>query len=436
MRNRILAVLLAVTMVFGAIPAQAAASETASTPVELTADAANFSVEIPTSLPVSVDKDGNVSVADNVVITNNSPAPVKLESMKVEPGAGWTLVSMSTDFSNKPVDTKELVLSLFGNEVAADGSVDVSGVDMVPGTGGAARASANVASVDYSAKCGVFRNAGAMTAAKVTSVIGFEVEEVAEPEPEALADYAVLYSDGTLAFQAGNEPKGGHGTVVNSWYGGDGGWLTATYTSISEAPWYGNRFNIVAVETIDKTVPLNTARWFYFCSKLTSLDITGLDTSNVTSMDGMFGYCGALTSLDVTGFDTSNVTNMCGMFDYCSGLTSLDVTGFDTNNVTNMSCMFEGCSSLTSLDVTSFDTSNVTLMFRMFNSCSCLVTIYASENFVTSGVTSSGSSGSMFYKCSANLVGGNGTKYSDSHTDKTYARIDLPGQPGYFTAKT
>ena len=45
---------------------------------------------------------------------------------------------------------------------------------------------------------------------------------------------------------------------------------------------------------------------------------------------------GALTSLDVSGWDTSNVTNMNNMFYICRSLTSLDVSGLDTSNVTNM----------------------------------------------------------------------------------------------------
>ena len=41
----------------------------------------------------------------------------------------------------------------------------------------------------------------------------------------------------------------------------------------------------------------------------------------------------------------------------------------------------------------------------------------------------------MFDECTA-LKGGQGTNYSSSHTDKTYARIDNPSYaPGYFTSK-
>lgn len=33
------------------------------------------------------------------------------------------------------------------------------------------------------------------------------------------------------------------------------------------------------------------------------------------------------------------------------------------------------------------------------------------------------------------IIGGNGTSYDSSHTDKEYARIDAPGSPGYFSKK-
>ena len=88
---------------------------------------------------------------------------------------------------------------------------------------------------------------------------------------------------------------------------------------------------------------------FAYCSGLTSLDLSGFDTSAVTSMDSMFAYCSGLTSLDLSGFDTSAVTSMLSMFESCSGLTSLDLSGFDTSAVTSMDYMFAYCSSLTSL---------------------------------------------------------------------------------------
>ena len=120
---------------------------------------------------------------------------------------------------------------------------------------------------------------------------------------------------------------------------------------------------------------------FHGCSGLTSLDLSGFDTSAVTSMDYMFSDCSSLTSLDLSGFDTSAVTSMSRMFAYCSGLTSLDLSGFNTSAVTSMLSMFHGCSGLTSLDLSGFDTSAVTSMDYMFSDCSSLTSLILGPNF-------------------------------------------------------
>ena len=127
---------------------------------------------------------------------------------------------------------------------------------------------------------------------------------------------------------------------------------------------------------------------FYFCGKLTSIDCSNLDTSQVTSMRDMFYNCDGLTSINLGGnFSTISVTDMYEMFYYCIGLTSLDVSEFNTESVTNMRDMFNECSGLTSLDVSNFKTSNVTDMSWMFYKCSSLTSLDLS-NFVTNKVTS------------------------------------------------
>jgi surface protein len=88
---------------------------------------------------------------------------------------------------------------------------------------------------------------------------------------------------------------------------------------------------------------------FYFCNSLTSLDVSGWDTSAVTSMSTMFYSCNSLTSLDVSGWDTSAVTSMSSMFYSCNSLTSLDVSNWDFSKVTtasNASGMFRYCRGL------------------------------------------------------------------------------------------
>ena len=154
------------------------------------------------------------------------------------------------------------------------------------------------------------------------------------------------------------------------------------------------------VRNFDTSKVTNMQSMFLLCSSLTSLDLSSFDTSQVTNMSNMFGYCSELTSLDVSKFNTSQVTDMGAMFGKCSGLTSLDLSSFDTSKVTNMSGMFNECSSLTILDLSSFDTSKVTNMSGMFNECSSL-TILDLSSFDTSKVTGRYAMMNMFCNCPA-----------------------------------
>ncbi|WP_165007336.1 MULTISPECIES: BspA family leucine-rich repeat surface protein [unclassified Enterococcus] len=94
-------------------------------------------------------------------------------------------------------------------------------------------------------------------------------------------------------------------------------------------------------------------------AKAKSIDMRGLDTSNVINMEEMFGDCTNLTTLNLSTLDTSNVINMDKMFSNCTNLTTLDLSTFDTSNVTEMLVMFSNCTNLTTLNVGDFDTSNV-----------------------------------------------------------------------------
>jgi len=143
----------------------------------------------------------------------------------------------------------------------------------------------------------------------------------------------------------------------------------------------------------------NMIGMFYYCTNLTDLNVSGFDTSNVASMKNMFQDCESLTSLDLSGFDTTNVEDMSYMFSGCVSLTDLDISGFDTSNVTNMSNMFNWCPSLAALDVSSFDTSNVTRMDDMFAACPSLTDLDVS-GFDTSNCTTMRE---MFFDC-ANLT--------------------------------
>lgn len=207
----------------------------------------------------------------------------------------------------------------------------------------------------------------------------------------------------------------------------------------------------------------NMEYMFAGVSKLADLDLSSFDTSKVTNMHGMFNNMGSLNNINLSSFNTSNVTDMSEMFSMTvtnPPISSLDLSNFNTSNVTNMFRMFQGMAHLSNLNLQSFDTRKVTNMNNMFywafmdpeNSTldlssfdtrnvtdmggmffySKLKTIYASPSFVTTAITASPNDPFMD---NPNLTGANGTTWDWSKRDRVYARIDTPGNPGFFTQK-
>ena len=164
---------------------------------------------------------------------------------------------------------------------------------------------------------------------------------------------------------------------------------------------------------------INTCIMFGSCNSLATLDLSKIDTTNVTNMSVMFGYCNSLATLDLSSFNTSRVTDMSFMFQGCTSLTSLDLSNFDTSNVTNMNHMFDDCTSLTSLDVSSFDTANVSNMENMFSGCESLTSLNL-NNFNTSNVTNMTS---IFKDCT-NLASLDLSSFNTSNVKNMYGMFN------------
>ena len=134
---------------------------------------------------------------------------------------------------------------------------------------------------------------------------------------------------------------------------------------------------------------------FYECESLTSLNLSHLNTEKVINMDCMFDRCISLKKLDLSNLDATNVTSMISMFWGCKSLTSLNLRQFRTKNINNMIKMFCCCNSLTNLDLSSFITDNCTTMQSMFMECYSLKEINL-KSFNTSKVTNMSD---MFFRC-------------------------------------
>ena len=91
----------------------------------------------------------------------------------------------------------------------------------------------------------------------------------------------------------------------------------------------------------------NMQGMFQYCSSLEELDLSNWNVGKVTIMQSMFTGCSSLTSIGDTGsWNTSLCENMAGMFNGCTSLETLDLSGFDTSKVTTMQDMFANCSKL------------------------------------------------------------------------------------------
>lgn len=147
--------------------------------------------------------------------------------------------------------------------------------------------------------------------------------------------------------------------------------------------WHLTSVSLTGLETSGTT---SFAHMFDGCSNLQDLDATPLDTSSATSTAYMFNYCRYLRTLDLSGFDTSNVTDMSHMFCQCEHIAPLDLSSWDTSSATDMSYLFALCKEMTSLDITGWDTSHVTNMDHMFSGCNTLAHV-PTETLNTSSCT-------------------------------------------------
>ena len=147
-----------------------------------------------------------------------------------------------------------------------------------------------------------------------------------------------------------------------------------------------NDYGMVSLTNLDVSgwdtsgVTTGASYMFYLLKNVTALDVRGFDTSNMTSMQGMFLNCRNLASVDVSGFNTSKVTNMRLVFSSCLLLETIDVSGFDTQNVTTIESMFRW-GAVQSLDLHNWDLSSCTNISGFVYACSSLTDITFGEGF-------------------------------------------------------
>ena len=152
-----------------------------------------------------------------------------------------------------------------------------------------------------------------------------------------------------------------------------------------------NTMNLSALNTSQ----VKNMSYMFYNAQIPSVSLSGLDCSEVTDMEAMFMNA-RISQIDLTGLRTSKLTNMECMFEGCQIKDNLDLSGFNTEKVTSMSSLFKNCTA-TDICLTSFKTSNVTNMSSMFSGCSKLTSLDLTK-FNTEKVQNNYS---MFKDCSS-----------------------------------
>ena len=112
---------------------------------------------------------------------------------------------------------------------------------------------------------------------------------------------------------------------------------------------------------------------FYY-SGIKSLDLSNANTSEVTTINAMF-YGSSIESLNVQGWNISNVTDMAHMFNYAQNVIELDLSGLNTSKVTTLENAFSNMIRLTKLNLSGWDTSSITATLNMFSNTKNLTTL-------------------------------------------------------------
>lgn len=128
---------------------------------------------------------------------------------------------------------------------------------------------------------------------------------------------------------------------------------------------------------------------FYNMTNLKTVEVSDLNTSNVTDMSNYFSKCVSLDGLGVNlplpmgikYWDTRKVESFDNMFFRCNSLMILDLRHWNTQKVTHMSLMFAECTKLSSLNLEGWDTRSVSVMVGMFTNCKNMSSLQLGEGF-------------------------------------------------------
>lgn len=131
----------------------------------------------------------------------------------------------------------------------------------------------------------------------------------------------------------------------------------------------------------------NASYMFQNCTKLENVDVSNWNTSHMKNLEGLFYYCTSLKQADLNSWNISNAINLRATFYRCQQLVELKIDKWDVSKVKNFASIFGYCSNVEALNLKEWKTSSAETFYAMFDGCTHVKTLDVS-NFDTSKVYS------------------------------------------------
>ena len=151
--------------------------------------------------------------------------------------------------------------------------------------------------------------------------------------------------------------------------------------------------NKIKVESLEQLQALIRER---YNNNKSFIDLNDLDISELDDLSYIF-HGSDIEVVDISGWDTSNVTTMENMFSFCDKLKNIiGIENLDVSKLEDANSMFYCCKNLVELDLTNWNPVSLQHTYEMFSGCSNLKIIENIENWQLPNIKSVRQ---MFYKC-------------------------------------
>ena len=273
----------------------------------------NLVIDVPTTVPCALMADGTVVSPSEWKITTSGDAYIASASASGFPAnVEWS--ARTTDLA--ATQTGAVQVAGTGDAVSVMGSSDPADATLAPSAG-----------FEWSfSKLDADKNSDIIgKAASGTAVLGSVTFTFAKAVPDAFAVYSA--DDNSLTFYkradmpvAGSAFEGKTATEVYK------GVEDASYTATDGSPWSSHAAEITSVTVEDEDIsPFSTGYWFCGASKLSTVNLAKLDTSQTAFMNSMFEGCSSLETLDLSAMSTRRVASMTAFLGGCDSLAELSI---------------------------------------------------------------------------------------------------------------